>query len=205
MYNVNFGSTFLQVPLIFDNPDKDIHQCIDDIQQSSDQVVEQWISYDKKCNLYLNFIIEDKFDENVEAFLKSRNINFKKLTNKELFEEENIKSRLRVNPNYENELTLVELYTQKINDLYRKDEGYYIGDYPDIEKPERYYGFKNYIKTGKPIDASMLYLRETDKGLVASFQDGSHRYAVMRDMGFKKIPFAIDKNTYELAKKYNLL
>ena len=168
---------------------------------------------DYNCNQQFfsdkHIIIDNETDELAESFFKQRNINFVKKSNEELFNHENIINRMRV-PNkkygyqrYKNGLVYVD--TEKIEELF-KNSNQYIGTYKYLEpySQNRYDGFLEYIKSDMPIDAPEVYFHKYSGTPEISFQDGRHRYAVLRDMGFEKIPFAMDKESYNLIKEYGL-
>ena len=105
---------------------------------------------------------------------------------------------------YKNELVFIN--TDKFDKLF-KESFQYIGKYDDMEwkSKSRYDGFKEYIKTDLPIDASEVYINDSYGKPEICFQDGRHRYAVLRDMEFKKIPVAMNEESYKLAIKYGLV
>jgi hypothetical protein len=74
---------------------------------------------------------------------------------------------------------------------------------------ERYPRFQEHLESGKPIYASTVYLEADgppgDQTLRASFNDGRHRYAVLRDMGMKTMPIAVHKDGLKLLKAFNLV
>ena len=56
-----------------------------------------------------------------------------------------------------------------------------------------------------PIDLPEVYVSDRNYTPEICFQDGRHRYAVMRDMGFKSIPVAMNDESFELAKVIGLI
>ena len=69
----------------------------------------------------------------------------------------------------------------------------------------RYNEIKDLIKTGLPISAPEIYIDEINNVPSIFFQDGRHRYALFRDMGFKSIPAAMSLETYNKAYELGLL
>jgi hypothetical protein len=144
----------------------------------------------------------------VESYLSSNGINFKRFTDKELFSEEAIKARMVVPEHWaQRGWQLADVKTKEFNDLYKQEvNSGYVGDKENIEHPARCKSFKEYLKTGLSIDAPSVNLTERDGRLNITFNDGRHRYAVMRDdLGFEKIPVALDDESLEIAKKYGVI
>lgn len=154
------------------------------------------------------YVIPDSKNSEVENFCIANGIKFKKCTQEELTSENAVKSRMIV-PEFNkiNGWQLVEVDIKKFNDLYKKeiDTGY-VGDSGKTEHPERCNSFKEYLKSGLDIEAPQVFLREENGDLRITFQDGRHRYSVLRDeLKFKSIPLALDQESIELAKKYELI
>lgn len=157
---------------------------------------------EKECH---TVIVEDKFDKNVESFLKQRGINYEKLSNYKLFGEMPIVKRM-VAPKDNKDILdkLIPLNVSKFDKYYSKSWQYIDRDLKGAISG-RLEGFENYLKTGLDIEAPTISLKEEENGLVAYFQDGRHRYAYMRKNCFEKVPFAMSEESFELAKKYGLL
>lgn len=155
----------------------------------------------------INYNVKDSDDISMVGIMNLLGLNFKKLTTPEVMSERNIKSRIVLDPGFpSSKFKIVEIDTKKFNKLYKKHGGYsYIGDKSHIDKPERTERFKEYLKTGKDINSSIVFVHDRKTYPEITFHDGRHRYAYYRDMGMKTIPVAMDKESIEVAKKYNLL
>ncbi len=154
-------------------------------------------------NYYATCSMPNNKDYLVETYLKNLGINYRKLTKEDLFSEKSVKARMEVPEHRKNTHKIVYIKPREFEEVFKQADTY-LGEYP-MEQPERYDGFKDYLKTYQPITASEVYLREENGNLSVSFQDGRHRYCVFRDMQFSSIPMAMDKESIELARKYNLL
>jgi hypothetical protein len=124
-----------------------------------------------------------------------------------------IKQRITLEPDHytQNNYVLAEVDVARFDQAFQDDGPYqYItpgGGGASIKG--RYEKFQTHLATGDPIYASLVYLQaEGPKGretLKACFTNGRHRYAVMRDMGMKKMPIAIHKDCLDLLKPYGLI
>lgn len=166
------------------------------------------ISYDKEGNLYKRIILNDKYDETLEVFLQNYGIKFTKTSTEELLSEKGIKQRMRIprdiNSGYLPNLVYVK--TDKFDEIFSKNPfEQYLGNYETMSQPERYDGFIKYLKTNEPIDASIVYISEVNGKPQVDFQDGRHRYAVMRDMGFKTIPVVMTNESRITGEKFGLV
>jgi hypothetical protein len=113
---------------------------------------------------------------------------------------------------------LVWIKTKPFDEAFKQDRNFYIGKGGSGNSiGDRYNQFKTLISM--PDDERERYLNPmeqkeykiavsnvevTDDGRVM-FGNGRHRYAVLRDLGAKKIPVAMSSNSIKNAKKYNLL
>lgn len=147
----------------------------------------------------------DDMDMAIEALLISNGIDFHKTTTEDSLDLENIKSRIELGYWEQNTHTLVEIDTEKLNELFKKDGIAYIEPQGGNGIGKRYAGVIEYLKTGRPIEATTVFLNKRYDGLSASIGDGRHRFAVLRDMGMKKIPVALHNESLELAKEYGLI
>ncbi len=153
----------------------------------------------------MHIAADDKYDDFIESVLRQRNIDFVKYSIDDVVKPEAIYNRI-VLPEHASKKVLVSLDTEKVEKLFRQNKDFYIA--PNGSKGtigNRYEAAQKYFKTGRYINASEIYLHEENDKPVLSITDGRHRFAVMRDMGMKKIKFALDKNSLEIAYKYNLI
>ena len=77
-------------------------------------------------------------------------------------------------------------------------------DFGHIVALEKYDNIKQFLETGEPIVAPHIYFEVKDDKTTVHFQDGRHRFAVLRDLGMKEIPVAINKNDISIAEKMGL-
>lgn len=204
--SISFGSTYkIDFAHTTDGQRTKALELVDDYMHEKD-----FAEYTNLPNLTqkgdVTYVLPNYCDSNIELYLKNNGINFKRYRTEELFSPENIKARMVLsNFNRNRGYKLVELKTKEFDELFKNSTFGYLGDYETMEHRNRYDGFIKYIKSNQPIEASEVHFRECGGRLNATFQDGRHRYAVLRDMDFKSIPFQLDKESLELAKKYNLL
>lgn len=87
---------------------------------------------------------------------------------------------------------------------FKKDPGFYVepGGGGQSAKPGAYDRFGEWLKEGKPIEASEVTVHPDGS---VSFTNGRHRYAWMRDHGREEIPIAMDADSIENARKNGLL
>lgn len=208
---INFGSSF-KVNITPDNLDKQAAVSnIWLIDEKEIKVYEHFtpINEASKTGVFdvMNISSPDKYDKEIEAYLKSLGINFEKRTTEELLDFDNIQKRIEIDEfDKSRGFSLVELNTEKFDEYFKNNsfEGAYIEPKSE-EHQDGFDRFKKYLKTGEPITASTVYLREDNGRVKVDFGDGRHRYTVLRDMGMKAIPFAMDEKSFELAKKYGLI
>jgi hypothetical protein len=94
---------------------------------------------------------------------------------------------------------VVEADVRKLDALFKKDKGFYIppGGGADVQKYKNAVEFvKKAMAEGIPIEMPRL---TADKNS-ASFDDGRHRFAAMRDLGYRKIPVSVDPMAAEATK-----
>lgn len=85
----------------------------------------------------------------------------------------------------------------KIDQAFQKDKGFYIPPGGGgAEVPGRREGFERFLASGKPIESPMATL---DEDGTVSFEDGRHRFSVLRDKGVDKMALSVPK---EQAKAF---
>jgi len=207
--NISFGSTY-RVNLKDNN---NSWQQLNKFQNLSYQISDE----DKDAKLYscfqagkehITWVVDDKFDNDMETYLTSQNIKFSKYTTKELFSEEGIRKRLKVpNDNYPRPRylpNLVNVNTERFDSAFKNSE-IYLPEEDMQENPSQYDSFREYLKSAEDINAPEVCVTEQNGEPVIDFQDGRHRYAYMRNRGFKTIPVAMDAESLKLAIKYKLV
>ena len=172
------------------------------------QVFSEFPTFDEACKteIYekISASVDDRFDDLVKSILKQRNIQYTKQTKKEVLEPENIYNRI-VMPEDTSCTELVALDTKKIDDLFKENYCYVSENLTTSRVDNRFQCFRDFLATGRNIEASQIVLREEAQHPVLDFIDGRHRFCVMRDMGLDKIKFAMSKDSLKLAYKYNLI
>ncbi len=208
MFNVSFGSNYrLDAGKNF--PD-DIIDKLYKYERKGAEITTEFVPFKEamQTGIYerINVSAPDKYDGEIETLLLSKGIDFHKQTKKEALDLENIKSRIQLSRLSEMQgCHLVEIDTQKLDELFKKDGMSYIEPNGKNGIGNRYQNVGEYLKTGQNIDATQVVLNEYDGDLTASILDGRHRFAYLRDLGMEKIPVAIDKDSFKTAQKYGLI
>lgn len=60
-------------------------------------------------------------------------------------------------------------------------------------------GFEKFLATGKPVEASRIYIKPTG---AVDFADGRHRFSVLRDKGIKRVAVTLQKRDLKLAAQH---
>jgi hypothetical protein len=98
---------------------------------------------------------------------------------------------------------MVYIDVNKFDPLFSKETDFYIGKGGSGESiGNRYDRFKEFLKEGIPIEVSQVSINED---MQVGFGNGRHRYAVLRDMGFQRIPVSMSDESIERAKKLGVL
>ena len=145
----------------------------------------------------------DTFDEYIESVLNQRGVKFEKHTKEEDLDPKNIYKRI-VLPKKRPNQRLVSLDVKKVDDLFKEND-LYIFEEKNQSKDKSFQNVRNYLATGRDIDATEIVLSEKNDKLFLSILDGRHRFCVMRDLGMDKIKFALSEDSCELAYKYGLI
>ena len=92
----------------------------------------------------------------------------------------------------------VNVDVQKFDQLWAKDEDYYIPPNSKVNTiSDRYERFIEWMNERDPNEKiEMPYAIVTNRGTV-DFSNGRHRFSVLRDYGLKVIPIAMDKSENE--------
>lgn len=110
-----------------------------------------------------------------------------------------------VDPTYDDYKTsLHTIPTDKIEKSFKKDKNFYVskgGGGASIGN--RYNKFKEFLSS-KPKEVHSPSIHINDSGEV-HFNNGRHRYAVLRDSGVKHIPVSLDSASRKNAKKFGYI
>ncbi|MDD3013625.1 MAG: hypothetical protein PHC34_07985 [Candidatus Gastranaerophilales bacterium] len=112
-----------------------------------------------------------------------------------------IKNRFIIEGQYLYDHSLKEVYTEKLNNLLKLDPYFYVGIGGKYGIKSKYQNFIKYLETDKSILAPILSLYNNKAGLI----DERHTFAVLRDIGMKKIPLAVKDIDIPIVKKLNLI
>ena len=151
--------------------------------------------------------LPDELDVNFMKLLDKLRVPYMRLCEADTLNPNNIKKRIVLNRTcMQNNPTLVEVNTSKLDSELRKYHDAYVGKNAASGSSARYDRFKNYLKTNQEIRSTVIYLKRELNGEISThIYDGNHRFAVMRDMGMETIPVTIDENSLELAKEIGLV
>ena len=133
-----------------------------------------------------------------------------KNSNEQAFAEK-LRSLLKFGPGSRRYKDIYDMYylkdhmnDEKFDEIFAQNQQY-IGKYGAGGIGTRYSDFIKYMESGMPIHASTVVVTEENNRPIVSFVDGRHRYSVMRDLGFERIPVSMDESSKEVAEKYGLL
>ena len=211
-FNINFGSNY-RYNVTSDNleGDSNVSDKLSEYELKDSRLITyvDFPSFKKSCETGIfarkHITVPEEYDSLIESLLKQNNIKYTKQTKKEALDLNNIYNRI-VLPRDNIKRKLVSIDIKKADNLLKKDVWFYIP--PDGEKDvlyNRYNGVKDYLESGRNIDATIANISEKDGEPVFSIIDGRHRFAVMRDMGMKKVKIAMDDDSFRLARKYKLI
>ena len=102
------------------------------------------------------------------------------------------------------ERTLKLAKTNVLEQKFKENGSLYVGLNGKNGSKEKYDKFKLFLETGEPIIAPIIYFDTNENETSLHFEDGRHRFAVLRDLGMSKIPVAIDKKDIPIAEKIGL-
>ena len=219
---VSFGSTFKI--LSKENSDKAYHKALE-IKPFEIDPNAQDIFIRNKDGLERTIIVNDWHDDLMESLLKLCQVNFNKKTNKEIFSESNILSKLKpINPdNFINMPNPVKINAEKLDEKLKEISIYRVTkDYKDFYNNI----ISNKLKAGMTIiapeidkqiadealnklkvdelgldDVDIRYLRgKPDINFVAGFDT----YEFLKDFGMKEIPFIMRNTSYKVASEMGL-
>ena len=171
------------------------------------EIVEEFIPIEDsfKTGIFktITLVSPDEFDKKVESILASKGINFHKTSKKENLNLENIKSRMVLQDDLKETHTLVEVDVKKLDELLQLDN---VSSLAQCKNDERFKNFYEYLETGLNIHSPIIvFCNDVDNKFGVHIEDGRHRFAILRDMGMKKIPVAVSNNSLKFLKKFELI
>jgi hypothetical protein len=136
-------------------------------------------------------------------------LNFKKF-----FESNNLSDILKNVELYgwdRDDRTIVRVKVKEFDRAWKKDKNFYIGKYGTANSiGDRYERFKAILDMPKDVRKKQFYQSKSGNMVASSvgvdaegrpyFDNGRHRYAVLRDLGVKRIPVAMTKESIKNAK-----
>ncbi len=200
--SINFKGTFCipQNVSYIQNRDKIISK------KEKYQITEDRVIYDDKIN-EVHLTVPDTNDAKIKKFLDKKNIPYFYFSQYSRLDKDEIYQRLirgYENSGYNYELTEVDT---KALDNYLKDKPGYIG-YKSQGDPEKikYDRAVRFLHTNHDIIPSKLVTGKDFKGnTFLRIDDGRHRFAVLRDIGMKKIPVMMSYDALEFAKEERII
>ena len=154
-----------------------------------------------------NFFIQtpDETSNSTFKFLTKLKIPFKSLQKSETLDHENIKSRMVLSGFDDPKKKVLKLAkTNVLEQKFKENGSLYVGLNGKNGSKEKYDNIKLFLETGEPIVAPHIYFDVKNDKTYVHFQDGRHRFAVLRDLGMREIPVAIDKKDIPTAEKIGL-
>jgi hypothetical protein len=98
---------------------------------------------------------------------------------------------------------IVYVDSAKFDKYFQKETDFYIGEGGSGNSiGDRYNRFKDFLGEGIPIEVSQVYISDSFE---VGFGNGRHRYAVLRDMGYDKIPVSMSEESIERAKEMGII
>ena len=106
---------------------------------------------------------------------------------------------IRFYPRFD-DMILLNVNVGKIDKAWRKNNRSYIGRGGSVNAiGNRYEKFIEFLKKNKKIEASEIYFK---KDGTISFDNGRHRFAVLRDLGMDRMDIAVRRDNIDEAEKY---
>jgi len=100
---------------------------------------------------------------------------------------------------------IVWIDVDKFEALWKKDE-LYVGPSGSKGIGDRYKRFEEFWKTHDEIEVPEVYIGEDySPSTRVGFGNGRHRYAYMRDIGYKAIPMAMPKRVAKYASEHGFV
>jgi hypothetical protein len=98
---------------------------------------------------------------------------------------------------------IVEVNVAALNHAWSQDKGFYVGEHgTGAAIGNRYDNFRQWIATHDSMEASVVGVQSDGR---VGFENGRHRFAVLRDAGLRTIPVAMDRASARNAQRFGLL
>ena len=151
----------------------------------------------------LTLVAPDKLDNEIESILMARGIDFHKTTKAQNLNLDNIKARMVLGPDFEDTHILVEIDSKRLDELLKLDN---VSSIKESKYDEKFEKFHKYLETGLDINSPVIIFSNDVNGVFGvHIEDGRHRFAILRDMGMKKIPVAVSKDSLKYLKNFTLV
>lgn len=96
---------------------------------------------------------------------------------------------------------LVPIRTGALDQLWKRDHGFYIGKNGEDQIKDRYQRFGKWLQDNELIEAPTVSIMNNK----VSFYNGRHRFAWLRDHGHEIIPVAMDEDSIKNATRLGLI
>lgn len=106
-------------------------------------------------------------------------------------------------PMFGNDVKLFNLSVKKVNDSWKNDKNYYIQPNGVGGIGKRYNRFKEFLNSDPDVIYAPVVHIDEDGNI--HFDNGRHRFAVFRDIGYKTLPISISKQSIKNAQKFNYI
>lgn len=162
-------------------------------------------NYENPGQIFIS--VPDKSDKDVLEFFEKIKLKFEKAACLTTLTEDSITPRIILSENDKyGDKILQSINAQILDSELKKNPYLYVGYKGKNGSILKYERFKRYLMMNQQIYAPSIYFRKTGSGETETIvHDGRHRFAVLRDMGFAKIPVAISKEDIATAKELGLM
>lgn len=98
---------------------------------------------------------------------------------------------------------MVWVDSDKFDSAFSQDRDLYVGPHATCNSIiGRYQRFIDFLKNNNSMNISSVHVTENGR---VNFGNGRHRYSVLRDLGWEKIPVAMTPEAIKNAKKFSLI
>ena len=151
--------------------------------------------------------VPDSNDDKTAKLLKKYNVPYYYFNVASRINKAEIPSRIKLDKSDEEMgYKLVNVDVEKLDKLMKENGEYYVGYKAQGGSIEKYEGFKKFLHTKNDIYPSKIRLiKNVHNEYIPIMVDGRHRFAVLRDMGIKTLPVAINAESVEYAREAGLI